>query len=128
MSVEVPIESKLAGGMDGLRVESILDDAGHGKILGAELVDFGSTEAQVALAKLDAPLAARVIRVSLAALQQALDDGIVRFVMLRAVPRGKVQNIILEIVRGRAAMERRVRKSRAFGRPLVVRLASGGST
>lgn len=99
-----------------------------GEMLGVELVDFGSTECRIALAGLDSSLRARMTRVCLGATAQTLGDAIERFVMLRAVPRGKVQNIILEIVKGRAAMERRARKSRAFGRPLVVRLAPGSST
>ena len=99
-----------------------------GEMLGVELVDFGSDECRIALAGLDSSLRARITRICLGATAQSLDDRIERFVMLRAVPRGKYQNTILEIVKGRAAMERRARKSRAFGRPLVVRLAPGSST
>lgn len=97
-------------------------------MMGVDLVDFGSDASQVAFVGLDAPLRARITRVCLGATAQTLDDGIERFVMLRAVPRGKVQNVILEIVKGRAAMERRARKSRTLGRPLVVRLAPGSAT
>ena len=112
----------------GVQVDSLVDGTGRGPMLGVDLVDFSTTEAQVALARLDGPLRARILRVCLVASGQSHDDGVERFVMLRAVPRGKVQSIVLEIVRGRAAMERRAEKSRAFGRPLVVRLAPGSST
>lgn len=112
----------------GVFVDSFFDATGLGSVFGADVVDYETPEYDVAAARLSGGDSLRLLIHISRAERETLRDGIERFVMLRHVDRGGKAVPILEIVRGRVAMEKRVHKSRALSRPLAVRVAPRSST